>query len=120
MHEVAEFICVGVGSFINLFWQYDDTRISEDAVVIVTDESDNGKKITSTLMINGSMTMLQLQRQSTVREYTLDIQCILQQRVPLELNLQGRDDLIFSARLVITLGKCDTNYHACIIQKGHT
>ena len=108
MHEVAEFICVGVGSFINMSWQYDDTRISEDAVVIVKNVTENGKQITSTLIVNGSMinaTMLE------PREYTIDIQCILHQRVPPELNLQGRDDLIFSARLVITPGKCPIYDH---------
>ena len=102
MYQVAVFTCVGVGSFINMSWQYDDTRISEDAVVIVKDVSENGKQITSTLMINSSMINTTMLPQSS------DIQCILHQRVPPELNLQGRDDLIFSARLMI--GKCDINF----------
>ena len=106
MNQVAVFTCVGVGSFINMSWQYDDTRISEDAVVIVKDESENGMQITSTLMINASMINTTMLPQSSGR----DIQCILHQRVPPELNLQGRDDLIFSARLVITSGKCDINF----------
>ena len=63
------------------------------------------RQIASTLMINTSPMM---QAQSTAMEYNVSIQCILHQRVPPELNLQGGDDLIFSARLVVTPGKCDT------------
>ena len=110
INQVAVFICVGVGSFIDMSWQYNDARISEDAVVIEKDVSENGKQITSTLMINASMINTTMLPQSSGWEYTVDIKCILHQRVPPELNLQGRDDLIFSARLSIATGKCDTNF----------
>ena len=116
MNQVAVFTCVGVGSFINMSWQYDDARISEDAVVIVKDESENGMQITSTLMINASMINTTMLPQSSGMEYTVDIQCILHQRVPPELNLQGRDDLIFSARLEIALdpgGGTTTGKYMC-------
>ena len=99
MNGVANFNCVGVGSFINISWQY--TRISEDAVVVQKNVSENGTQIISTLVIDTSMINTTMSHsQSSV---TVDIQCILRQHVPPEFNLQDRDDLIFSARLVITL-----------------
>ena len=104
LDEVARFVCVGVGSFITISWQYDTNRVSEDAVTVMEDVSGDARQrqIVSTLMIDAAMidiSMLQLQ--PTVLEYNTDVQCILNQIVP---NLVGRN-LTFIARLTINIGR---------------
>ena len=104
LDEVAHFVCVGVGSFITISWQYDTNRISEDAVTVLEDVSGDARQrqIVSTLMIDAAMidiSMLQLL--PTVLEYNTSVQCILNQIVP---NLERRDNLTFSARLTIKIG----------------
>lgn len=53
--------------------------------------------IDSTLLINTSM----LQLSTTGGDYSATIRCIQHQIVPSTLNLQGRDNQTFSARLVV-------------------
>ena len=93
--QVAHFVCAGFGSFISISWQYNDTRISEDSVVVVEDANGEERKrhISSTLFIN-----------ATVPRFTVDIQCILDQNL-LEYNLRG-EALIFPVTLMVT-GKCN-------------
>ena len=90
--QVAYFVCAGFGSFISISWQYNDTRISDDSVVVVEDVSGEARQrhISSTLMIN-----------ATVPHFTAKIQCILHQNLPPEHNLQG-GVLVFPATLTIT------------------
>jgi hypothetical protein len=102
-NDTAQFTCVGVGSFINISWQYDQlcsSRSSCEGAIDIIDQVTNGTgnrqlQINSTLTINTSM----LQLQSTGPEFI--IQCILQQTIPPEFNLQG-NNLSFVARLEIT------------------
>ena len=76
--------------------------ITDDAVIATEHMSEGARQhqIASMLLINTSM--LQLRSD----EYAANIACILRQNIPPEHNLQGRDDLIFSARLVVTPGTC--------------
>ena len=93
--QVARFVCAGFGSFISISWQYNDSRISTGSVVAVNEISGKARwqQITSTLMIN-----------ATVRQITVEIQCMLHQYIPPEYNLYG-GLLIFPVTLTFT-GMC--------------
>ena len=89
---IARFVCVGIGSFISISWEYHEVCGSDggncEASEVVNEEK---MQINSTLTINTSMLGLQLGR-------NYSIQCILHQSVP---GLQGENQTV-STRLVVT------------------
>lgn len=102
MDEIANFVCVGAGSFINISWKYNEvcnTTICGDAVTIVLDTSGEARQrqISSRLTIDASRLQL-----PSAEDFSSAVQCILEQIVPEEFGLQGIPNLIFSARLTIT------------------
>ncbi len=108
----AHFNCSGIGSYIRISWRFNNSltcnKESCDPVFLsyreesqVVDEINNNLAIDSTMSINTSQLMHQ-------QEF-FNIECRVEQMMPLELNLPGETRTFFTnvkVDFMVSTGKC--------------